>query len=75
MIVHYILRDQIRGELDHLEQGSMTIMECEAYFHAFCRYSYAKIPIDSKNILKFIKGSNFSLQLAKTKVVVYGASF
>lgn len=35
----FSLRDHMRGEFDHLEQGSMTVAEYEAHFHALSIYS------------------------------------
>lgn len=37
------LRDQMRYEFDHLEQGFMTVAEHEACFYALFKYSYASI--------------------------------
>ena len=35
----FLLRDQKRDEFDHLEKGSITVVEYEACFHALSRYT------------------------------------
>ena len=69
------LRDQMRHEFDHLEQGSMSIFEYEARIHALSRYSAANIFTDSERIHKFLKGLEGPYQLATTQMVISGSSF
>ena len=44
----------------------MAVVEYKAHILASSRYSYASISTELKNIQKFIKGLDISLQLAKT---------
>ncbi|KAF3645078.1 hypothetical protein FXO37_21138 [Capsicum annuum] len=73
--VSFGLRDCMRDEFDHLEKGSMTVVEYEASFYALCRYSYDSISIEFEQIRKFVKGLDISLQLDTSHMVMFGASF
>ena len=73
--VPFNLRDQMRDEFDHLEQGSMSIAKDEARLHALARFLAASISSKYERIQKFIKGLDGSYQLATTQMVVSGASF
>ena len=63
------------NEFDHLEQGSMTVVEYEACFHALSRYSYDSISTEFKKIQKFMKGLDVFLQLVISQMFVFAVSF
>lgn len=50
----FYLRYQIFDEFDYLDQGSMTIAECEAYFYTLSRYSTISISLKFEQIQKFV---------------------
>lgn len=64
----------MRDVFDHLEKGSMIITKYEARFQALSSYSATSISTESQRIKKFLKGLAGFYQLAKTQMVVSGAS-
>lgn len=62
-------------EFDHLEQGSMFIVEYEVRFYALSRYSCTNISTEFERICKFVKGLEGPFQLETTHMVVLRASF
>lgn len=69
------LKDKMQDQLNHLEQGYMSIIEYKTHFYALSTYSIASISTQLERIHKFEKGLEGTYQLDTAQMLFQGLHF
>ncbi|XP_070051260.1 uncharacterized protein [Nicotiana tomentosiformis] len=68
-------REELRYQLEHLEQGQMSVTDYEARFSELSRHALMILPTDAERVWRFVEGLHSSIRANIAQEVEMGTSY